>query len=119
MEIKNQIAEKFDIQDLGNIKYYLGIEVIKNDNGTYYLCHSNYIKRIINEFDMIDAKISNVPMETSYIRTRRDTDEILLTNNRYRKLIGCLLYISICTRPDIATSVSILSQRVSNPSQAD
>ncbi|KMQ89570.1 retrovirus-related gag-pol polyprotein [Lasius niger] len=119
VEIKNQIAEKFDIQDLGNIKYYLGIEVIKDDNGTYYLCQSNYIKRIINEFDMIDAKISNVPMETGYIRTRRDTDELLLTNNRYRKLIGCLLYISISTRPDIATSVSILSQRVSNPSQAD
>lgn len=67
----------------------------------------------------MDAKISNVPMETGYIRTRQDTDELLMTNNRYRKLIGCLLYISVCTRPDIATSVSILSQRVSKSSLTD
>lgn len=67
MEIKNRIAEKFDIQGLGNIKYYLGIKVVKDDNSVYYFCQSNYIKRVIDEFGMTDAKILNVPMETGYV----------------------------------------------------
>lgn len=71
--LKIKLQKKFEIQELGNIKYYLGIEVTKDDNGDYYLRQSKYIKKVINKFELKDAKISSVPMETSYIRTRQDT----------------------------------------------
>lgn len=76
---------------------------------------------------MTDAKISNVPMDPGYVRGRKDNDEgLLLTNTKYRQLVGSLLYAPCkcvysvhCTRPDIASSISILSQHVSKPHQAD
>lgn len=37
----------------------------------------------------------------------------------YQKFIGCLLYISVNSRPDICASVSILARRVSDPTQQD
>jgi hypothetical protein len=46
-------------------------------------------------------------------------ENILETNNQFRKLIGMLLYISTKTRPDISVAVGILSQRVSKPRKLD
>lgn len=43
----------------------------------------------------------------------------MVSNERYWSLIGCLLYISVNTRPDIAASVGILSQKVERPTQED
>ena len=37
----------------------------------------------------------------------------------YQSLVGALLYVAVCTRPDIAISASILGRKVSCPSQAD
>lgn len=41
------------------------------------------------------------------------------SNEEYRKLIGMLLYLTTNTRPDIAASVSILSQKVTKPRDID
>lgn len=37
----------------------------------------------------------------------------------FQNLIGCLLYIAVNTRPDVAIATSILGRRVSNPTTAD
>ncbi|XP_058456542.1 uncharacterized protein LOC131433938 [Malaya genurostris] len=41
------------------------------------------------------------------------------TNTQYRSLVGALLYIAVCARPDIAASVSILGRSVCAPTNAD
>jgi hypothetical protein len=33
----------------------------------------------------------------------------------YKSLVGCLIYLSICTRPDISIIVGVLSRFCSNP----
>ena len=38
---------------------------------------------------------------------------------KYRSLVGALLYIAVCARPDIAVSTSILGRSVCTPSEAD
>lgn len=40
-------------------------------------------------------------------------------NDEFQKLIGALLYVATHTRPDIAASVSILSQRIKGPTETD
>lgn len=72
-----------------------------------------YILKIINDFGLADAKISDIPISVSY--EKGANSESLINNEKYRQLIGCLLYVSVNTRPDISTSVSILAQKVSNP----
>ena len=42
-----------------------------------------------------------------------------LSNNLYRSAIGSLLYLSNYTRPDITVAVSIISRKVSCPTQQD
>ncbi|GJW78516.1 zinc finger, CCHC-type containing protein [Tanacetum coccineum] len=55
-------------------------------------------------------------------RTLMDTNEKLMPNNgqavsqlEYSRLIGCLMYVITCTRPDIAFIMGKLSRYTSNP----
>ena len=43
---------------------------------------------------------------------------IAVSQLEYAHVIGCLMYVMTCTRPDIAFVVGKLSRYTSNPSQA-
>lgn len=91
----------------------------RDSNGIYSLSQSNYIKKIVNDFGLNDAKASSIPIQVGYVKSKADNDNsLLLSNVQYRKLLSSLLYISENTRPDIAASISILAQRISKPTQA-
>jgi hypothetical protein len=45
------------------------------------------------------------------------TEEREVRSNPYHKLIGCLLYLSVCSRPDTSVAVSKLAVFVINPGQ--
>ena len=67
---------------------------------------------------MEDAKISNVPLDPGYFKNRKNQPPIE-HSEKYRQLIGALLYLAVNTRPDITASVAILSQHNKQPSSAD
>lgn len=118
--VKKMLSSKFSVQDLGEMKTYLGIEVTRDSNGIFSLNQSKYIKKIVHEFGLDTAKASNVPIHVSYGKSKQGDDTgVLLQNEQYQKLLGCLLFVSVNTRPDIAASVSILAQKVSKPTQED
>ncbi|GBP07332.1 Retrovirus-related Pol polyprotein from transposon TNT 1-94 [Eumeta japonica] len=106
----------FEITDLGDLKLYLGIEVlVKND--LFYLSQERYINKILDDFNLQQAKTSSIPMDPGYLRM--NSENCLEDNNLYRKAIGSMLYVSNNTRPDIAVAISILSRKVSNPNEND
>lgn len=116
-EIEGIFKSHFEMQDLGEISHYLGMQVLKDADGNFMLCQSAYITRIANDFGLKDAKSSKTPMDVSYGKS--DTSDLLENNSKYRRLIGRLLYLSVNTRPDISASVSILAQRVTKPTNED
>lgn len=115
-KVIHQIESLFEIRDLGEIQYYLGIQINKT-NGVYNLNQQKYINKILNQYSMHDASISKVPITTSYGKS--DEEVLLPSNTSYQQLIGSLLYITINTRPDISAAISILAQKVSKPSRKD
>lgn len=115
--VSNQINKKFEMTDLGHVKHYLGIEISKDPFDNYLMSQTRYIEKIIECANLSDAKTSKFPVDTGYFKIE---DENFLDNNtEYRKLIGMLLYLTTHSRPDISASVSILSQKLSKPSQTD
>lgn len=119
-KIKSALSEKFDIKDLGEIKQYLGIEITRNKDGIFQLNQSKYIKKIASDFGLAMAKASNIPMQANYGKTPVNPNEgLLLSNEKYRKLLGSLLFVSVNTRPDVSAAISILAQKVSKPRQQD
>lgn len=112
------LSSKFEINNLGDVRSYLRMEVQRNGDGCFGINQRMYITKIVNDYGLADAKPSEVPMNVSY-RRENNTDNILISNEKYRKLIGSLLYVSVNTRPDIAASVAILAQKVERPTQED
>lgn len=114
--IQNILNTNFHIDNLGLISNYLGIRVTK-ENNIYLIDQTKYILEVVKKFDLQNSKDSIIPISPTY--HKQPEGEKLPTNEKYRAAIGCLLYISTNTRPDISAAVNILSQKVENPTQAD
>lgn len=116
-DLYSSLSKNFELKNLGDAKQYLGINITRNEGGHFAIDQVNYIEKIIQEAGLQEAKSSRFPLDLGYYKN--EDDQRLKSNDFYRKLIGMLLYLSTNTRPDIAASVSILSQKVSHPSKYD
>ena len=110
------IGEDFEIKYMGEAKEYLSIDLERDENNHFLISQSKFIQSIIDAAGMTNAKASKYPMDTGYYKLE---GKDLPGNDEYRKLIGMLLYLATNSRPDIAASVTILSQRVTKPRDVD
>ena len=109
IEIGEALGQFFKLTNLGTIHHYLGMEIERDQEGMFSIGQTRYIEKILKSFGLEDAKLSKIPLDAGYLKI--EDDEPMDDNQEYRKLIGMLLYFfSVSTRPDIAASVSILSQ---------
>ena len=116
--ITTELKNHFEIKDLGNISFYLGIEVSRSTQGIFSIRQSHYINRLIDKFNLIDAKDSNLPIEPNFLKNEEDNNKFE-NKTLYQQAIGSLLYISLNSRPDIAFSVGLMGRSASDPSNAD
>jgi len=112
------IGDYFEVKDLGEISYYLGIQIERDTSGNFLLNQSTKIAAILDKFNMNDTKGVSTPMESAYMKAEGEYD-LLPDNELYRQAVGALLYVATTTRPDITAAIGILCRRVSNPRQRD
>ncbi|GLI71656.1 hypothetical protein VaNZ11_016937 [Volvox africanus] len=120
-EVKQQLAREFDVRDLGEVSRFLGIEVVR-DRGTrsIKISQKRYALDLVQKFGLVDAKPDLIPMQPNRaLLNTRDIDEEeqepFQDATQYRSLVGSLMYLADCTRPDIAQVVNKLSQYMSKP----
>lgn len=109
------LKEEFKITELGDLRFFLGLQVRKK-NGRYSLNQRSYIIKVLSRFRMENAKTSRIPMMTGFLQQKEE--ELMQNQGEFQNLIGCLVYIAVNTRPDVAIATSILGQRVSNSTTA-
>jgi len=117
-DLEHYLKSAFQVKNLGDLKYYLGIHFERDESGIFFLHQRTYIERKLKEFHLEDSKPSNIPLDPGYVK-RTGPENALKSNQVYRSAIGSLLYLATNTRPDIAVSTSILARKVSQPCQSD
>ncbi|XP_071693110.1 uncharacterized mitochondrial protein AtMg00810-like [Rutidosis leptorrhynchoides] len=112
---KQFLSLEFLIKDLGVLKYFMGIEVLKTKTGVC-LSQRKYCLELLSQFGMLCCKPAPTPLGSGLIlNTEQTENNILLSNiDEYQKLIGKLIYLTL-TRPDISYYVHLLSQFMHSP----
>lgn len=100
------------MKDLGKLKYFLGIEVGRGEEG-FMLSQRKYALDLIADVGLLGSKPVATPMEQHH-KLALDTSGFITNAEKYRRLVGRLIYLSI-TRPDISYPVHILSQFMKAP----
>nr|AWW15216.1 putative polyprotein [Leavenworthia alabamica] len=109
---KAYLSSCFHMKDLGELKYFLGIEVARNSSG-FYLCQRKYALDIISETGLLASKPVSFPLEQNH-KLAVSESALLSDPLPYRRLLGRLIYLGV-TRPDLAFSVHVLAQFMQRP----
>ena len=112
-ETKNILTQRFDMKDLGLADVILGIKISRTPEGIT-LSQSHYVEQLLEKFNKGDNNVAKTPVDlTLHLikNTSHPVDQL-----QYSRIIGSLMYLTNCTRPDLAQCVNRLSRYTSNPS---
>ena len=86
------MANEFEISMIGELSYFLGLQIKQMKNGTF-MSQGKYIKDIIKKFGMSDSKAISTPMGTNG-NLDSDASGNMVDQKLYRSMIGSLLYVT-------------------------
>ena len=109
---KKILFSKFNMKGLGVEDVILGIKISRT-SGRVILSQSHYIDKLLDKFDKDESNIARTPVDIDLHLSKNICQSI--SQLEYSRIIGSLMYVMNCSRPDIAYSVSKLSRYTSNP----
>ena len=120
-ETKNFLSSSFDMKDLGEASYVLGIEIHRDrSRGTLGLCQKAYFERVLKKINMHKCSPSPAPIVKGdkfgtfqCPRNQCETDQ--MKSVPYASAIGSIMYAQVCTRPDLCFVTGVLGRYQSNP----
>ncbi|XP_042950169.1 uncharacterized mitochondrial protein AtMg00810-like [Carya illinoinensis] len=111
----SQLAQQFSIKDLGQLHYFLGIEVHKLGRDKFLSQHK-YALDLLNRVDMVESKPIATPMPSKG-RLKSAAKALFPDLTMYHGLVGGLQYLTF-TRPDLSYSVNYACQFMQSPTVA-
>jgi len=116
LEVIQNLQKEIKIKNLGEPKKFLGFEIIRNvTKKVIFLHQKSAIEALIEKYLYPKNKISETPMApitcTLGAQMRSTENDVSRPELPYREVIGSLLYIQNCTRPDISFSVNFMSRK--------
>ena len=119
--LKIELGKFFAMKDLGPAKQILGMKIIRDrKQGLIWLSQKNYVKKVLERFNMDNAKPVG-SLLTVYFNfsskqySSNEKDKRKMMKILYSSAVGSLMYIMVCTRPNIAHTVGVVSRFLSNP----
>ncbi|KAL0556045.1 hypothetical protein IC582_004550 [Cucumis melo] len=110
--LKQRMGDEFEIKDLGNLKYFLRMEVAGSKEGIS-VSQRKYTLDLLTETSMLGCRPADTPIEFN-CKLGNSDDQVPVDKEQYQRLVGKLIYLSH-TRPDISFAVSVVSQFMQAP----
>ena len=119
-DYKAALSSAFDTHDLGEAETFLSMTIGRDRSArTIGLSQAHPTERLLAEHGMSGCRPMSTPLPSGYKPARADAaacDNVIA--QQYPRLVGSLLYLATCTRPDISYAVGVLSQHMTAPNAA-
>ncbi|GJS90266.1 retrotransposon protein, putative, ty1-copia subclass [Tanacetum coccineum] len=115
-DVKSYLGRCFAMKDLGEAAYILGIKIYRDrSRWLVRLCQSTYIKKILKQYHMENSKRGSIPMQEKLRLSKSQgvstpAELKRMQNVSYASVVGSIMYVVICTRPDVAFAQNITSR---------
>ena len=109
------------MKDLGPANKILGMQIHRDrNNRKIWLSQKNYLKKVLRRFNMQYGKPISTPLPVNFKLSSSmspSNEEGMMEMSRvpYASAVGSLMFAMICTRPDIAHAVGVVSRYMANP----
>ncbi|CAI7876222.1 unnamed protein product [Closterium sp. NIES-54] len=70
------------------------------------------VQQVLQRFGFTYSSPQSTPLPTGHSLSAPPSDESVEPSGPYPELVGCLMYLMTCTRPDLAYPVSLLARYV-------
>ncbi|CAI7789380.1 unnamed protein product [Closterium sp. NIES-53] len=111
--VKLELQKRHTCTDLGELRNYLGLQITQDRaRHTITLTQSHMVHQVLQRFGFWYSSPHSSPLPTGHSLSAPPSDESVEPSGPYPELVGCLMYLMTCTRPDLAYPLSILARYV-------
>ncbi|CAI5977076.1 unnamed protein product [Closterium sp. NIES-65] len=111
--VKSELLKRHTCTDLGELRSYLGLQITRDRaRRTITLTQSHMVQQVFQRFGFTYSSPQATPLSTRHSLSALPSDESVESSGPYPELVGCLMYLMTCTRPDLAYPLSILARYV-------
>ncbi|CAI7825531.1 unnamed protein product, partial [Closterium sp. NIES-54] len=79
---------------------------------TITLTQSHMVQQVLQRFGFTYSSPQSTPLPTGHSLSASPSDKSVEPSGSYPELVGCLMYLMTCTRPDLAYPLSLLARYV-------
>uniref|UniRef100_A0A2N9H4Y7 CCHC-type domain-containing protein n=1 Tax=Fagus sylvatica TaxID=28930 RepID=A0A2N9H4Y7_FAGSY len=122
--IKEWLSSTFEMKDMGEASFVLGVKILRDRSRKLLgLSQETYIRKVLKRFHMQDCKPIDTPVGkgdslSSEMCPKTQAKIESMARVPYANAIGSLMYVMLCTHPDICFAVGLVSRFQSNPGPA-
>ncbi|CAI7912047.1 unnamed protein product [Closterium sp. NIES-53] len=111
--VKSELQIRHTCTDVGELRSYLGLQITRDRaRRTITLTQSHMVHQVLQCFGFQYSLPQLTPLSTSHSLSAPPSDESVEPSGPYPELVGCLMYLMTCTRPDLAYPLSLLARYV-------
>ncbi|CAI7787038.1 unnamed protein product [Closterium sp. NIES-53] len=111
--LKSELQKRHTCTDLGELRSYLGLQITRDRaRRTITLTQSHMVHQVLQHFGFQFSSPQPTPLSTGHLLSAPPSEESVEPSGPYPELVGCLMYMMTCTRPDLAYPLSLLARYV-------
>ncbi|CAI7856440.1 unnamed protein product [Closterium sp. NIES-54] len=111
--VKSEPQKKHTCTDMGELRIYLGLQITRDRaRRTITLTQSHMVHQVLQRFGFQFSSPQLTPLSISHLLSSPPSEESVEPSGPYPELVGCLMYLMTCTRPDLAYPISLLAHYV-------
>ncbi|CAI7881752.1 unnamed protein product [Closterium sp. NIES-53] len=111
--VKSEMQKRHTCTDLGELRSYLGLQITRDRaRRTITVTQSHMVHQGLQHFGFQFSSPQPTRLSTSESLSGPPLDKSIEPSGPYPELVGCLMYLMMCTRPDLAYPLSLLARYV-------